>query len=136
MKSFHFVLVTPERTLLDKKILQVTLPTVDGEITMLGGHVPYIGVLRAGEARLVDEENKEVEFALSSGFFEFGKNRLTVLADTAERAEEIDIERAKRAVALAEEAKQRKNLDEMEYAVAAAQLEKELARLRLAGKRR
>ncbi|QQS61354.1 MAG: ATP synthase F1 subunit epsilon [Candidatus Moraniibacteriota bacterium] len=137
MKSFHFILATPERKVMDCDVVQVTLPVVDGEITILADHIPYVGVLRSGEIRLVlAKDSKKEELALSSGFLEFGKNILTVLADTAERAEEIDIERVEKAVARAKEAKERKDLNEIEYATVAAQLEKELARLRVARKRR
>lgn len=136
MKPFKCILATPERKLFDKEIVQATLPVADGEVTVLAEHVPYIAALKAGEMRLMDEAGKEENIAISSGFLEFGKNILTVLADTAELAHEIDIERAKKAVERAEQAKKEKNLGDIEYATVAAQLEKELARLRVAGKRR
>lgn len=136
MKLFHFILATPERKVLDKEIVQATLPVIDGEVTILADHIAYIAALKAGEIRLVLADGSDERIALSSGFLEFGKNVLTVLADTAERAEEIDAERAEQAVARAKEAKKQKNLGEMEYATVAAQLEKELARLRVVRKRR
>ncbi len=136
MKLFHFVLVTPERKVLDKEIVQATLPVIDGDVTILADHISYIAALKSGEVRLVFADGSDEILAISSGFLEFGKNILTVLADTAERAEEIDAERAAQAVARAEEAKKQKDLGEMEYATVAAQLEKELARLRVARKRR
>lgn len=136
MKSFKLILTTPERKVLDKEIVQATLPVVDGEVTMLADHISYIAPLKAGEIRLVDADGKEEHLAISSGFLEFGKNTLTILADTAERAEELDLKRAEEAVKRAEEAKARKDMGEMEYATVAAQLEKELARLRVARKRR
>lgn len=120
----------------DKEIVQATLPVADGEVTVLAEHVPYIAALKAGEMRLVDEAGKEESIALSNGFLEFGKNVLTILTDTAELAHEIDIERAQKAVLRAEKAKQEKHIDDLEYATVAAQLEKELARLRVARKRR
>lgn len=136
MKTFHFILATPERKIFDKEIVSVTLPVSDGEVTVLADHVPYIAALKAGEARLMLADGSEEILALSSGFLEFGKNVLTVLADTAELAHEIDVERAKKAVERAEQAKKEKNLGDIEYATVAAQLEKELARLRVAGKRK
>lgn len=136
MKLFHFVLVTPERKVLDKEIVQATLPVIDGEVTILADHISYIAALKAGEVRLVFADGTDEILAISSGFLEFGKNILTVLADTAERAEEIDAERAAQAVARAEEAKKQKDLGEIEYATVAAQLEKELARLRVARRKR
>lgn len=136
MKTFKLTLSTPERRVFDKQIIQATLPVSDGEVTLLADHIPYVAALKAGEVRLVLENGEEEILALSGGFLEFQKNTLTLLADTAERAEEIDIERAERAKARAEEAKQRKDLGEMEYATVAAKLEKELARLRAARRKR
>jgi F-type H+-transporting ATPase subunit epsilon len=136
MKSFKLILTTPERKVLDKEIVQATLPVVDGEVTILADHIAYVATLKPGEIRLVDGEGKEEHIAISSGFLEFANNTLTLLADTAERAEELDLARAEVAVKRAEEAKARKDLGEMEYAAVAAQLEKELARLRVARKRR
>lgn len=136
MKLFKLILTTPERKVLDKEIVQATLPVVDGEVTILANHISYIAPLKAGEVRLLNAEGAEEELAISSGFIEFANNTLTILADTAERAEELDLARAEAAVKRAEEAKARTNLGEIEYATVAAQLEKELARLRVARKRR
>ena len=116
--------------------MQATLPVVDGEVTILADHIAYVGALKAGEMRFVDAEGKEENVAISSGFLEFAHNTLTILADTAERAEEIDAQRAEEAVKRAEEAKKQKNIGDLEYAIVASQLEKELARLRVARKRR
>jgi len=71
--------------------------------------------------------------AISGGFIEFHNNKLIILADTAERAEEIDLKRAEEARKRAEEIKKRRvSMDEMEYARVAATLEKELARVKVA----
>jgi F-type H+-transporting ATPase subunit epsilon len=75
--------------------------------------------------------------ATSGGFIEFNDNNLVVLADTAERAEEIDLKRAEEAKTRAEEAmKQKETMDNVEFARVAAAIEKEMARLRVGRKHR
>ncbi|MFA5926358.1 MAG: F0F1 ATP synthase subunit epsilon [Parcubacteria group bacterium] len=132
--KIKFKIVTPERTVYESEVDQVTLPTSEGEITVLPNHIPLISVLRAGEI-VAKRENEEVAIAASGGMIEVQKNEITVLADTAERAEEIDVKRAEEAKARAEKIKEEKiRMDETEYATAAAILEKNLARIRVAKK--
>lgn len=132
--TIKFKIVTPERTVFEEEIDQVTLPTEEGEITVLPQHIPLISVLTAGEL-LVKKGNEEIAMAVSGGLIEVQKNEVTVLADTAERAEEIDLQRAEEARKRAEELKEDKiRADETQYAAAAAILEKNLARIKVARK--
>lgn len=133
--KIKFKIVTPEKTVLEEEVLQATLPVTDGEITILPNHRSYIASLKAGEICLKREEG-DICIAVSGGFIEFNKNSLVVLADTAERAEEIDIERAEEARKRAEEIKKEKiSMDDTEYARVAASIEKEMARIKVAKKR-
>lgn len=136
MKSnkIKFKIVTPERTVFEGEIDQVSLPTADGEITVLPFHIPLISVLAAGELTIKKGE-EEIAMAVSGGIVEVRKNEMIILADTAERAEEIDIKRAEEAKARAEKLKKEKiRLDETEYATAATLLERSLARIKVAKK--
>ncbi|MCX6766576.1 MAG: F0F1 ATP synthase subunit epsilon [Candidatus Moranbacteria bacterium] len=135
MKSqIKFKIVTPERTVFEDQIDQVTLPTQEGEITVLPEHIPLIAVLAPGELT-VKQDGKEIAMAVSGGMIEVRKNELTILADTAERAEEIDIKRAEEARARAEKLKDEKiRMDETEYAAVAALMERNLARIKVAKK--
>lgn len=136
MKTFKLKLVTPERSVSEQEALSVTLPIQGGEVTILPEHEPYIGALHAGEI-LVHREGVSApeSLAISGGFVEFVGNTLTVLADTAERAEEIDMKRAEEARAKAEKLKLEKgDMSAEEYAFVAAALEKELARIKVARK--
>lgn len=136
MKNIKIKIVTPERTVYEDEASQATLPTIDGEITVLPDHIPYITALKAGEIMLKKGE-EIIHLATSGGFIEFNNNTLTMLTDTVERAEEIDIKRAEEAKQRAEELqKQRITLDDMEYAKTAALVEKELARIKVARKHR
>jgi F-type H+-transporting ATPase subunit epsilon len=134
MQKIKFKIVTPEKTVYEAEIDQVTLPTQEGEITVLPGHIPLISVLQAGEL-VAKTDGKEIAMAVSGGIVEVRKNELVILADTAERAEEIDLKRAEEARERAEKLKEERiHTDESQYATAAAILEKNLARIRVAKK--
>jgi F-type H+-transporting ATPase subunit epsilon len=137
MKTIRVKLVTPERSVMEIEASEVTLPVADGEVTILPEHVPYIGALKAGEAVLTAADGKTENLALSGGFVEFDHDTLVILADTAERAEEIDIARAEEARRRAEALQtERVSMGEEEYARVAAALEKELTRIKVARKHR
>jgi F-type H+-transporting ATPase subunit epsilon len=132
--KIKFKIVTPERTVYESEIDQLTLPTREGEITVLPNHIPLISVLQSGEL-VAKAGGEEVAMAVSGGMVEVRRNEITILADTAERAEEIDLKRAEEARARAEQLKKEKiRADETEYATAAAIFEKNLARIRVARK--
>lgn len=130
--KIKFKIVTPERSVYEDEIDQATLPVQNGQVTILPAHRAYIAALKPGEI-VIKKMGEEVHLAISGGFIEFSNNALTVLADTAEHATEIDIERAEAARSRAEDLKQQKiTMSEQEYARVAAAVEKELVRLRVA----
>jgi len=132
--KIKFKVVTPERTVFQDEIDQITLPATEGEVTILPNHTPYITVLGFGEI-VFKKDGKESSLAVSGGFVEFNNNELVVLADMAERAEEIDLQRAEEAKKQAEETmKQKITLEESEYALVAAAIERESARIKVAKK--
>jgi len=129
-----FKIVTPERVVFEDEVSQITLPVTDGQVTILPNHRSYIASLNPGEL-MVKKEGKEHWISISGGFVEFHGNELTVLADTAERAEEIDLRRAEEARQRAKELKKEKiRMDEEEYAHVAAAIQKESARIKVAKK--
>lgn len=136
MARIQLKVVTPEKVVVELDIYQATLPVEGGEVTILPSHIPYIGTLKAGEIMLRKERGgEEISLVTSGGFAEFHDNTLVLLADTAERAEEIDIERAEAARKRAEELKKETiHMSEEEYARTAALIEKEMARVRVARK--
>lgn len=132
MKTFTLKIVTPESLLLEQVVTSVTLPLVDGEVTILADHEAYIGMCKPGEVMMKDEKGEEHTFATSGGFIEFHNNGLVVLADTAEAAASIDVRRAEAAKQRAEELMATTDFqDEEVYQRTAALLEKELARIRV-----
>ncbi len=135
MQTLALKIVTPEGIALEEEVMKVTLPVEEGEVTILPEHMSYIGSLEAGEVILTHADDSQAFFAVSGGFVEFDHDTLTVLADTAERAETIDIERAEAAKKRAEELRnQAVDMSEEEYARVAAALEKELVRIKVARK--
>lgn len=96
-ETFQFDLVTPERLLISEPVRQVSAPGVEGSFGVLAGHAPFMAELGVGIIR-VDRANGETELAATSGgFLQATRNRVIILADTAELASEIDIERARAA---------------------------------------
>lgn len=136
-KKITFKIITPEKIMFQEKIDFVTLDTRSGVITILPEHIPLISVLKPGEM-LVHKDGDIIPLVVLGGFVEVRKNsEVIVLADSAERAEEIDVKKAEEARERAEKlAKEKSTMNDLEYARVAASLEKELARLRVARKYR
>lgn len=128
--TIHLKIITPERVLFDDQIQEISLPTKEGEISVLPNHIPLICLLRAGELR-IKTTAKEVPLVVSGGFAEITGKKILILADSAERIEEIDEKRAEEARERAAEQLKTVKLDSEEYAYLAAKVEKELARLRV-----
>ena len=130
-RTIKFEIVTPERVVLSQDILQISVPTTSGEITILPDHIPLVSVLKPGVMELKLADNTAEVISVSGGFIEVMKDKVVILADTAERAEELDEERIKEAHLRAEKLKEEaRNVDDVQFAAVAAKLEKELARLR------
>lgn len=136
-KYLHFQIATPERVVFDApEVESITLPTKMGEITVLPDHLPLVASLVPGEVR-VKISGQDVLMAVSGGFIEVKPGKVVVLADTAERAEEIDEARANEARERAHQLMQQERVaEETDYAALAAKLEKELARLKVVRKHR
>jgi F-type H+-transporting ATPase subunit epsilon len=131
-----FRIATPERIMLETEVDSLTLPTTSGEITVLPNHIPLVSNLAPGEIRY-KVGGKQEFFAVSGGVIEVGKNNeVVVLADTAEFGHEIDVKRAEEARVWAKQLMSESYKDEKTMADAAAALEKNLARLRVAHKHR
>ncbi len=135
-KVINFEIVTPERVVLkDDNISQITLPTTQGEITILPDHIPLVALLVPGELK-IKRGNESESMAISGGFIEVMRNKVVILADTAERAFEIDEKRVEEARKRAEKLKEEKRFDKVEFSALTAKIEKELARAKVAKKYR
>ena len=137
MNQLNFKIVTPERVVYQDQVESVTIPAREGEMTVMANHTPLVSLLRAGELR-VKKTDHEVMMAVSSGFIEIRPdNQLIILADTAERAEDIDEQKVEAARKRAQDVlKQKDTLSDEEHAAVIATVEREMARLNVAKKYR
>ena len=97
MATMRLEIVTAERLVYSEEVEVLVAPGIDGELAILPYHAPLLTVLKPGEIRVV-RGGEESFIAVSGGFMEVMPTKVTILADTAEQAEEIDIERAEAAL--------------------------------------
>ncbi len=134
MNKFTLKLIAPDGVKYEEEADEVVLPTADGQITVLPGHMPVISLLKPGEI-IIKNGSKTHELATEGGVVEVSQNLVKVLADTAEDAESMDelkIAEAKKAA----EQRLANAKDEVEFTEAAAALEKQLAKLNFLTKRK
>ncbi|MFN2344059.1 MAG: ATP synthase F1 subunit epsilon, partial [Desulfonatronovibrio sp.] len=103
-KTFQAQLLTPEGSLFEGEVEGVQVPGKSGNFLMLYNHAPIVSSLDVGRIIIKKPDNSETVYAVSGGFVEMNDNKLTMLAEKAEEASEIDVEEAKK---LREEAKER-----------------------------
>jgi F-type H+-transporting ATPase subunit epsilon len=132
--SIRVDIVTAERLVFSQDADIVMVPGVEGEMGILPHHEPIMTMIKPGEI-LVRKGTEEYSLAVSGGFLEVTPDRITILADAAERADEIDIARAEAAKKRAEE-KLTNRTAETDSANAEASLRRALARIKVAEKRR
>jgi F-type H+-transporting ATPase subunit epsilon len=124
-----FEIATPERVVLREDIVQVTVPTKQGEITVLPGHIPLVASLMPGVIEIRKPGGQADVMSVSGGFIEVLKDKVVILADTAERAEELDEARIETARQKAEAIKQDVvRADQSVFTDMNARIAKELAR--------
>ena len=136
--SIEMIIVTPERQLLRESVVEVTLPGADGQLGILPGHAPLITELGIGELTYRAKGGGEHgPLAILSGFAEVLGDRVTILAETAERPEEIDVSRAEEARKRAEKRLASASSDpNVDWGRAAVALQRSLIRIQVAQKRR
>ncbi len=130
MPAFALEVVTPERVAYSGQVASLQAPGSEGSFGVLAGHVPLLTSLQIGRLRFVEEDGTEVQMAISGGFVEVGREQVAVLAETAERVEEIDVARAEAARQRAEERLARAREEEVDVARAQAALARAINRLR------
>ena len=126
-------IVTPERIVVSEGVDEVVLPGIEGEFGVLPGHIPFLTALKVGVLTYKMEDVEE-HLAVSWGYVEVAHDSVKVLAETAEKATEIDISRAKTAREAAEKILTAGKEDH-EYGEAQVRLEKAVIRVQVAGKK-
>ena len=134
MAKLKVEIITAERVVLQEDVDMVVAPGIEGQLGILPHHMPLLTTLQAGELRL-KKGNEEISLAVTGGFLEVQPDRVVILADAAERAEEIDIARAETAKRRAEERLAKRTTD-LDSARADVSLARSLIRLKIAEKRR
>ncbi len=132
-KSFQFDVVTPYGPVVSAKIEEAYIPGAEGDFDVLPGHAAMLAAIRIGELHYrADGQTRYV--AISRGFAEITPETATLLVDSAEPAEDIDLERARNARARAEERLKTLSAADPEYPPAAEELERARLRIRVAEK--
>jgi len=129
-ENIRLEVVTPEKSVVSEDAQIVMAPGSLGEFGVLVGHTPFLTTLKTGALKYKDQSGRERFVFVSSGFAEALPDRVTVLAESAERRKDIDIQRAK---AAAERAEQRLQSDakDIDYVRAKAALVRAISRLQL-----
>lgn len=96
-KTFDLEIVTPRRVAYHGAVVSFTAPGTVGSFQVLYNHAPLLASIGIGEIRLVDDRGQNLRYATSGGFVEVRENHVVTLAESAERADEIDVERAEAA---------------------------------------
>lgn len=130
MANLKANVLTPDGPVFDGDIVSINVPGTNGDFQVLSGHAALMSTLEIGLARVKTTDNKTIEFALSGGFAEVKNNAVIVLAESAERAEQIDVERAQASKKRAEERLYDSHMDRTR---AEASLKRAINRLKLAG---
>ena len=130
-KTFPFEILTLQKLFLREEVRFVIAPGQEGVFEILANHAPFVFALKPGPLRMRMPDGKDQYMVVGTGFLVVQTARTTVLTRSAERPEEIDVTRARRAKERAEERLQQKTSD-MDLARAQASLQRALARLKVA----
>ncbi len=98
MADLMLAVVAPDRSVVEEPVQSVMMPGVEGYFGVLVGHMPLIAALKPGLLEYLDKSNVRHHVAISGGFAEVTADKLTILADAAELAKEIDVSRAEKAL--------------------------------------
>jgi len=132
--TFRLEVVTAERIVFTDDVNGIVAWGVEGQLGILPHHAPLMTMLQPGDL-IIKRDDAEEYLALSGGFLEVRPDKVVILADTCERAEEIDIARAEAAKCRAEQTL-KESSSKLDTAAAEAALHRSLARLKVAEKRR
>lgn len=129
-ENIRLEVVTPEKAVVSEPVQIVMAPGSLGEFGVLAGHTPFLTTLKTGSLKYRDESGRERFVFISGGFAEALPDRVTVLAESAERRKDIDVERAKAAAERAEKRLQARDRD-VDFIRAEAALRRAISRIQL-----
>lgn len=128
MANLKVAVVTPERAMMRGEVDMVVAPSAMGQVGIMPQHQPLLADLEAGSVILKKGDKVDV-YAISGGFLEVDREQVTILAETAERAADIDADRAKRALADAEAKLKTLDVASPEYTEESARAKRAAVRL-------
>ena len=130
MNSIHVQIVTPEKTLYESDVDSLTCTTETGEITILPNHIALVTVILAGDIHII-KQNEIIPMVTGQGILQISENKCSLLVNTAEHIEGVDIERAQNAAERARSYMESKQFaSDVEYARMQALLDRNIARIR------
>ena len=132
-EKLHLEMVTPYRKILSEQVDEVVAPGTVGEFGLLPGHTPMLTTLDIGELSY-KQDGKIFHVAVNWGYVEVEEDTVTVLVETAEAADQIDLEQAKAALSRAEEALKTLDSEDKQFKIMEAALERAVIRIQVAGK--
>lgn len=133
MSQFVLEIVTPERKVFSEQVDMIVVKGMDGELGILPNHIPMVTPLKIAPMK-IKQGNREQTVAVHGGFMEVGKEKVVILAESAELPEDIDVERAKAAKERAEE-RLRSKQQEIDFRRAEMALQRAMNRLGVAGRK-
>ena len=132
-KQLLLEVVTPDRLVLSTEADVVVCPGVEGQFGVLPGHIPFLSALEIGE--MYYRKGGQTEYlAVSGGFAEVTGEKVTIVAESAEKGREIDMDRAKRALERAEKRLAAAKTENIDWARAEAAMRRSLMRTKVAGR--
>jgi len=133
MKTIHVSVVTPDGPVYESDVEMVSTKAQSGELGILPGHIPMVAPLKIGAVRL--KNGGQTDFvAVSGGFIEVRPDNVSILAQSAEKADDIDVERAKKAKERAEQRLQDNKRENVDFKRAELALQRAINRLNVTDK--
>lgn len=132
--AFSLSVITPEKTVFEGSATSISVPSIDGEITVLQDHAPLIALLASGEMTVSDQTSRR-HMVVHGGFVQVSENTVQILTDAAELEEDVDEARAAQALEQARKARDEAK-DRRSQADASGAIERAIARLNLAQRRK
>lgn len=134
MSTFLLEIVTPERKVYAEQVNMVSVKGVEGELGILPNHIPLVTPLRIAPITVKKQGSKDEVIAVNGGFMEVRKDKVVILAESAELPEHIDIDRAKAAKERAQKRLAETKQDNVDFKRAEAALQRALNRISVSGK--
>ena len=133
MSTYHLQIVTPDRKVYDGEAQKIILRTVNGDVCILPHHIDFAIPLGIGQASVTDADGNTRQAACNGGMLSVSNNEVRVVAVTYEWADEIDLERAKRAEEEAQERMKILERQDKDFAMAEVRLKRALTRIQAKG---